>query len=52
MYVCVSKTHNNKYTLRSTPLASQNKPIFLFECPMATRTIFSSLETSNVIISN
>ena len=28
-----NETHNNKYTLKSTPLATNNKTIFHFECP-------------------
>ena len=43
--------HNNKYTLKSTPLATHNKTISFFEYPMARRTICSSSETSNEIIS-
>ena len=41
---------NIKHTLKSTPLATHNKTIF-FKCPTARRTICSSLETSNEIIS-
>ena len=50
--ICTNETYDNKYTFKSTPLATNNKTIFLFECPMATRTICSSLETSNVVITN
>ena len=46
--ICTNETHDNKYT---TPLATNNKTIFLFECPMTTKTICSSSETSNVTIS-
>ena len=42
--------HTNKYTLKSTPLATHNKTFF-FEYPMARRTICSFPETSNEIIS-
>ena len=42
--------HNNKYTLKSTPLATHNKTI-IYEYPMARRTICSCSETSNEIIS-
>ena len=46
----MNETHNNKYTLKSTPLATHNRIIF-FKCPMARRTICSSSETSIEIIS-
>ena len=50
MHECA--THNNKYTLKSTPLATYNKAILLFwTYPMARRTICSPSETSNEIIS-
>ena len=42
--------HTNKYTLKRTPLTTHNETIFLFEYPVARRTICSSLETSNEII--
>ena len=51
MHICTNETYNNKYTFKSTPLATHNKTIFLFKCPMARRTTCSSLATSNEIIS-
>ena len=42
--------HNNKYTLKSTQLATHNKSFF-FEYTMAKRTICSFSETANEIIS-
>ena len=28
IHICMNETHNNKYTLNSTPLATHNKTIF------------------------
>ena len=47
----MNEAHNNKYTLKSTPLATHNKTTFFFEYPMARRTICSPSENSNEIIS-
>ena len=47
----MNEMHNNKYTFKSTPFATHNKTMFLFECPMATRTICSYSETLNEVIS-
>ena len=44
-------THNKKYTLKILHLQLTIKPSSFFECPMARRTICSSSETSNEIIS-
>ena len=50
MHICTNEAPNNKYTFKSTPLATHNKTIF-FEYPMARRTICGSSETSNKIVS-
>ena len=50
IHICTNETHNNKCTFKNTPLTTHNKIIFLFEYPMARRTICSSSETSNEII--
>ena len=48
MHICMNETHNKKY---STPLATDNKISFFFECPVAKKTICSFSETANEVIS-
>ena len=51
IHICTNEMHNNKYTVKGTPLTTHNKTIFLFEFPMVRRTIYSYSGTSKEVIS-